>query len=147
VFSIEIDPGPAEGEAWGRITVGDFSERFRAALCYWSASDYRASWRAASEVLETGPSATSCLVTSIIEPAMSNYVMCWPLYRDGDLVRVQNSLIFLDELGSPFAPAAPWLSVLPRETVNEDGWPISEWSVPLAAVREFFRDGERSGLT
>lgn len=143
MFSIEIDPGPSEGEAEGRITVGDFSERFRAALSYWSVSDYQASWRAAFEVLETGTTATSCLVTSITEPTMSNYVMCWPLYRDGDFVRVQNSLIFLDELDSPFAPAAPWLSVQPRETVDEDGRPISEWSVPLSAVREFFRDGNR----
>ncbi|WP_158920174.1 hypothetical protein [Streptomyces sp. NBRC 109706] len=144
VFAITLDPGQlspdaiGQVEALGVIRIGAFQEEFHASLSFWSADDYRRSWRAGFAVLADDPAATSCLVTSISDPATSNFVFCWPLYRSGETVYVQNSLIFLEELTSPFDPAAPWHSVLPRETVGEEDQPISEWTTNMTALSEFF---------
>ncbi|WP_226963066.1 hypothetical protein [Streptomyces mimosae] len=124
----------------GVIRIGDFQEDFHASLSFWSADDYRRSWRSAFVALADDSAATSCLVTSITDPANSNFIFCWPLYRSGETVFVQNSLIFLEELTSPFDPAEPWHSVLPRETVSEEGRPISEWATTMSALGAFFSD-------
>jgi hypothetical protein len=137
LFAIELleQDGPPGESAGGRITVGDFVEEFEASLTFWGADDYRASWRAALSVLEAG-SATSCLVSSLTDPATSNFVFCWPLYGDGDDVYVQSSLIFLEELPGTFDVARPWLYVQPRATVDEDGNHISEWRTDVTAIRQ-----------
>jgi hypothetical protein len=88
-------------------------------------------------VLAAAESATSCLLSSITDPATSNFVLCWPLYRDGDDVYVQNSLILLEELPGRFDVARPWLHVQSRATVDEDGYRISEWRTDMTAIREF----------
>jgi hypothetical protein len=143
-FSITLDPrevpqdATAVAEAAGTIRIGEFSEDFLASLTFWSANDYRKSWRRSFEVLDGDDPSTSCLVTSITEPEASNFIFCWPLYRAGETVFVQNSIIFLEELTEPFDAAAPWKSVRPRETVNEDGLPISEWCTTMMALRRFF---------
>ncbi|MFJ8932088.1 hypothetical protein ACIRLA_36515 [Streptomyces sp. NPDC102364] len=77
------------------------------------------------------------LVASITDPESSNFISCWPVYREGDLVYVQNSLIFLDELTEPFDPQAPWKSVEPRSEVDEGGNRISQWVTSAFAVRQF----------
>jgi hypothetical protein len=143
-FSITIDPGDvhqdqtAMTEARGVIQIGDFRETFLANLAYWSADDYRRSWRESFTVLDAESPSTSCMVTSITEPEASNFIFCWPLYRIGESVFVHNSIIFLEELEERFDPAAPWRSVRPRETVNEDGHRISEWRTTMTALRQFF---------
>jgi hypothetical protein len=139
VFAIELleQEGPSGDSIRGRITVGAFTEDFEASLTFWNPDDYRASWRSALSVLAAAETATSCLVSSITDPATSNFVFCWPLYRDGDDVYVQRSLIFLDELPGEFDPTRPWLFVQPRSTVDEDGNHISEWHTDMAAIRQF----------
>ncbi|MGP3968014.1 hypothetical protein [Streptomyces sp. 6N223] len=143
-FSITIDPGnvpqdaTAMTEARGVIQIGNFRESFLANLIYWSADDYRRSWRESFAVLNREDPSTSCLVTSITEPETSNFIFCWPLYRIGEVVFVQNSLIFLEELEERFDAAAPWKSVSPRETTTEDGHRISEWRTTMTALRKFF---------
>ncbi|MCP2166702.1 hypothetical protein LX83_003574 [Goodfellowiella coeruleoviolacea] len=66
--------------------MGGFSEFFRMRLGYWDAAAYRRSWCRAVTVLDSDPGATSCLVTSMYDPASANFVLCWPLYRSGDAV-------------------------------------------------------------
>lgn len=44
---------------------------------------------------------------------------------------MQNSLILLED------PESPWLSVGPREAIDENGNRISEWYTDITAVREF----------
>jgi len=73
-------PGPV-GEASGGITIGDFTETFEVPLGFWDESDYRRSWREAFEVLAADPGSTSCLMTSMTDPRMSNFLVCWPMYR------------------------------------------------------------------
>nr|WP_281255210.1 hypothetical protein [Luteimicrobium subarcticum] len=95
------------------------------------------SWSSALRHLLSGDDTTSCLVSSITEPSTSNFVFTWPLYRLANEVAVQNSIVFLDELMSPFDVDHPWRSVRPREVVDEDGNRISEWRVSVAAVQQF----------
>ncbi|WP_254715005.1 hypothetical protein [Actinomadura sp. NAK00032] len=71
------------------------------------------------------------------DPAVSNFISCWPMYRDGDAIYVQNSLIILGELNEPFDPQEPWRYVEPHREVDEDGNRISEWVTSAAEVRQF----------
>jgi len=146
VFVIEVRPRPeagGEGDgsagAFGRIVIGDFAETFVVPVGFWGESDYRASWRRAFEVLETGPRAVSCLMTSMTDPATSNFLTCWPMYREGEDVYVQNAIVFLDEIEGPFDPEAPWGSLEPRQGTDDDGNRISEWATSMGSLREFFR--------
>ncbi|MFJ7271318.1 hypothetical protein ACIQV3_32530 [Streptomyces sp. NPDC099050] len=128
-----------EDEPLGRIVIADFVEHFRTDLCFWSKQDYWRSWLAAIEVLEEQGHAASCLVTSIADPGSSHVAMCWPLYREGERVFVQNAMIIFDDLPVPFDIDRPWLSIQPHTTVDEDGNRISEWSTDMESVREFGR--------
>jgi CdiI N-terminal domain len=93
------------------------------------------------EVLNANPHATSCLMTSMTDPRNSNFLTCWPMYREGEDVYIQNTLIFLDEIEGDFNPAAPWDSVGPREVIDEDGNRVSEWITSMRSLREFFGVG------
>ncbi|WP_330455490.1 hypothetical protein OIB37_00435 [Streptomyces sp. NBC_00820] len=140
-FSIElISPGV------GRIVVGGFGETFPIDLTYWNSSHYEQSWSSALNRLEGGDVATSCLVSSLSDPVTANFISCWPLYRIGDDVFVQNSLVFLAELSEPFDPEQPWLSIGPREVVDEGGNEISEWRVDVEAVRRFRSAAGANGI-
>ncbi|GAA4301153.1 hypothetical protein GCM10023086_16960 [Streptomyces venetus] len=145
-------PSPAEseaeagGDAVGRITVGDFEESFPMDLTYRGVEEYQGSWIRALKRLERGDNATSCLVSSIKNPATSNFVFCWPLYRSGEVVYVQSSLIFLEELDEAFVPDEPWRSVGPRSKVDEDGNEISEWQTTVDELRQFLHRQPGVGL-
>ncbi|WP_435283654.1 hypothetical protein [Streptomyces koelreuteriae] len=143
-------PSPAEAEAGGgavgRITVRDFEESFPMDLTHWAVEDYQASWVRALRRLERGDGATSCLISSLTNPATSNFVFCWPLYRSADIIYVQSSIIFLEELDQAFVPDEPWRSVGPRATVDEDGNEISEWQTTADEVREFLHRAPGVGL-
>jgi hypothetical protein len=126
----------------GRITIGDFAEEFEMDLSFWAAEQYETSWRDAFLQLASATGAVSCLVTSMADPADANFVFCWPLYRDGDTVRVRNNVLFLDELDEPFDPERPWASVpADFEAADEDGNRISEWTTDMSQVYEFMRAG------
>ncbi|WBB80433.1 hypothetical protein O7606_03355 [Micromonospora sp. WMMD882] len=122
----------------GRITIDDFAETFEVPLGFWTVSDYQNSWCRAFAVLEEGSSAASCLMASMTDPETTNFLFCWPLYRDGETVHIQNSIIFLDEVRSEFDPGQPWLSISSRCAVDEDGNVVSEWVTSMDSMREFF---------
>ncbi|MGA5035848.1 hypothetical protein ACPCA8_02175 [Streptomyces capoamus] len=138
VLSAPSAPGAAAGEgAIGCITVGDFEENFLMDLTYWDVEQYQKSWARSLRVLERGDDVTSCLISSITDPADSNFIFCWPLYRSGEIVYIQNSIIFLEDLAEGFNPAEPWRFVEPRSTVDEEGNKISEWQTTISAIRRF----------
>jgi len=139
-FSIEFTgvDGSDPLVAIGELRLGDDREQFESVLGYWKQDDYAASWAAGLQRLLAGAS-VSCLATSISDPASANFVEVWPLYREGERVHVQSSLLFLDQLPRRFDPHAPWDSVGPRETIDEDGAEISEWHVRLSDVRDFLQ--------
>jgi hypothetical protein len=125
-------------EASGKIIIGDFTETFMVPLGFWDESDYRHSWRRAFEVLNANLHSTSCLMTSMTDPDNSNFLICWPMYREGEDVYIQNAIIFLDEIEGAFDPEAPWSFVQPRHRIDEDGNKISEWVTTMGSLREFF---------
>ncbi|WP_435604310.1 hypothetical protein [Streptomyces sp. bgisy130] len=106
-------------------------------LSFWSISTYRISWRDAIKRIDQERISTSCLISSITDPENSNFVSCWPLYRDGQSVAVQNSVIFLDELSEKFNEREPWRSTPPHDLIDEDGNQISQWETQISDVRKF----------
>ncbi|SDI16768.1 hypothetical protein SAMN05421505_13655 [Sinosporangium album] len=143
-FSIELinDPVPegatsSSSKAVARIRIGSFTETFLMDLSFWSIDEYRRSWESALEEIEGSENATSCLIASITDPAVSNFISCWPIYRDGDVIHIQSPLIILDELDEPFDPREPWRYVEPHRQVDEDGNRISEWVTTASAIRQF----------
>ncbi|MGW4352163.1 hypothetical protein ACWELJ_08720 [Nocardia sp. NPDC004582] len=146
-FGIEFTEGGSRRDlamAAGLIRLGGDTDYFGSPIGYWDVDDYRASWVAALRRILDGEY-VSCLVVSMPDPATANFVEVWALYRDGDVVHVQNQLIFLADLGHEFDPAEPWRSVVPRATVSEDGERISEWTVRITAIEEFLDSGDLRG--
>ncbi|GHH31359.1 hypothetical protein [Streptomyces rubradiris] len=138
VLSVPSRSGVAAGEsAIGHITVGDFEESFPMDLTYWGVEQYQTSWASCLRILEGGHDTTSCLISSITDPSHSNFITCWPLYRSGETVFIQNSIIFLEDLPEHFNPAEPWHSVEPRSTVDEEGHEVSEWQTTISEIRRF----------
>jgi hypothetical protein len=145
VFAIELqsprDAGRTDSgsaAAPGRIVIGDFTETFNVPLGFWDESDYLRSWRRAFEMLEANLHSTSCLMTSMTDPDNSNFLVCWPMYREAEDVYIQNRIIFLDEIEEAFDPIVPWDFVGPRLGIDEDGNKISEWTTSMDSLREFF---------
>lgn len=145
MFAIELrsrhDAQNGDGptaEAPGLIVIGAFAETFKAPLGFWGESDYRRSWRRAFEVLSANPHSSSCLMTSMTDPGNSNFLTCWPMYREGEDVYIQHAIIILDEIEGRFDHAAPWDFVGPRIRMGEEGNNLSEWVTSMSALREFF---------
>jgi hypothetical protein len=145
VFAIEVrsrDEAGGEGDGsaggFGRIVIGGFTETFVVPLGFWGEADYRASWRRAFEVLEGDPRAVACLMTSMTDPVTSNFLICWPMYREGEDVYVQNAIVLLDGIEGRFDPGEPWGSVEPRREMDDDGNRVSEWATSMRSLREFF---------
>lgn len=114
--SSELGP---DGQRLGRITIGDFTERF---VCHSlpgvSVDEMPKIWKEQLRSLTQGASA----VALVHEPRFA-----WILYREGEHCFVQQRL----------AIDGCFDSILPRETVNEDGDRISEWPVSLQAILKF----------
>jgi hypothetical protein len=125
--------------ALGRIEIGDFSEHFRIVTSYWDRVAYETQWKTAIRHLLDGAT-NSCLIQSMGNPALATYLFWWPMYRlEGDVVAVQNHILFLEELSEPFDPGDPYRFIHARETVDEDGDRISEWQTTLTDLAEFER--------
>ena len=71
-------------------------------------------------------------------PRSGNFLVCWPMYREGEDVFFRNAIIFLDEIEGACDPAAPWGCVGHRDAVDEDGNKISEWITSVESLRGFF---------
>jgi len=122
----------------GRIVIGEFEEWFESPLAYWSIEDYRAHWRRSIERTIAG-AAKSVLFTSMYEPQCTNWLLCWPLYRERGIVYVQNQMLFMEGIASEFDPTNPYRHIQDRETIDEEGRRISEWKTTVEDLRGFFR--------
>lgn len=140
-FSISFlsDPGPgldaSEETRPGLIELGSFQERFVSSLSYWNVDDYQRHWTQAVMRI-VGSSRTSCLITSMYDPAMANFIFWYPMYRVDNTVYVQNQILFLDSLSSPFDEHDPFSSVSERN-VSEYGQLISEWAIEVGEMESF----------
>jgi hypothetical protein len=137
-FSIEFlhveDSDPQLGK--GQITIGSFWETFGISLSFWSVSDYQKHWKDALQRIVDGH-ASSCLLTSVHDPAHANFFWSWPLYLENNIVYIHNQILFLDKISGIFDLNNPFQYIGQRETISEEGRKISEWQTELASISEF----------
>ncbi len=112
--------------AVGEIVIDGFAENFEAPLHYWSRDEYECQWREGLLRIEAG-SDKSCLVTSMHDPMHANFIVWWVVYREGQMLHVQNQMLFFDQLTERFDSVDPYRHIRNRITTNVDGMPISEW--------------------
>lgn len=122
--------------AVGRLAIGDSQEYFEASLYEWAKEDYKAQWRNAIKLLLTGTHKTALIVT-YGSPEVTTHLEWWPMYRVGGRVFLQDHLLFYDQLTEPFSLQNAFSFVRGRQTTDEDGRSISEWSVSLSEVQQF----------
>jgi hypothetical protein len=138
-FSIGIsaeDKYDEQKACYGYIQIGDFREKLEINVSFWMPEDYIAQWnRAILRIVEKDEK--SCLITSLSSPQDSNFIFWWPMYRNKDTVFIQNGILFLDEISSSFTFENPYEDVPDRETVSEDGEPISEWEISIDALKNY----------
>lgn len=131
--------GDLVGARFGEIKIGSFRETFLADVTsYWDEERYEAQWVKAVSCILVGE--RSALITQITDPSTSNFIRWWAMYREGDDVKLQDEMIFLDQLSGPFDPGEVERFVRPRMTITEEGQEISEWSTTTSAVRAFLRE-------
>ena len=120
MFKIELlgeEEALDDGMRFGRITIGDFTERFGCYPITDHIEDLPRLWQEALQSLVDGEEA----VALQHDPRMA-----WIVYRDDDQCYVQQMLLLRANQGIP-----------ERETETEDGDPISEWSVDLSDIEDF----------
>jgi hypothetical protein len=116
--------------------LGDHREEFASTLFEWTKSDYEEQWRYAITSLLQGKEKVALIVYFVSSVNSDNFEW-WPMYRLGDNVALQDHMLWYDQLAKPFLIEGQFEFVKNRQTLNEDGERISEWSVPLASIREF----------
>jgi hypothetical protein len=128
-----------ESDGWavyGKIEINGFAETFVASLVSWTRDDYESQWRRACRRLLEGAN-ESVLIASYVDPSVSEFCTWWPLYREGEIVHVQNQLLLYSNLSFPFNVSEPWHSLGKRESVTDDGEEISEWDTTLDQIQQF----------
>ncbi len=137
-FSIEFltDDQMSEAVIHGQITVGEFSETFEVSSSFWEKKDYLNQWKEGLYHL-VSKKERSCLITSMYDPALANFITIWPLYIEGSTVFVRNNLLFLKSIREEFSVDNVYIHIPRRQTVNEEGVKISEWATNLENVKAF----------
>ena len=125
---------------YGRICVGEYFETFTASLVFWSHEQYKKQWRTALRKIVDGES-RSALITSFAEPKEGEFLFWWPLYREGEIVYVQNQILLFENLSVPFVIERPWDSVQERQIMNAEGRKVSEWAITVQDIKEWFERG------
>jgi hypothetical protein len=121
---------------YGQIQIGDFCETFVASLACWDQIQYAQHWASAVSRIMEGQE-RSALVTSFLEPSLSHHLVWWPMYRDRDVVYIQNQLLFFDQLAQPFSSKHLWDFVGERRQWSDDDQKISEWALPIQSMEAY----------
>jgi hypothetical protein len=116
-----------------RITIGDFYETIEPAMDFWTKEDYERQWREGLDRLKTHN--TSCLVARVHNPKSYKYLNWWVLYKDNNVVFVQNEMAIDEWYNSligdkSFTSESCYSFIRKRESKTERGTEISTWSVP-----------------
>ncbi|NGT12866.1 hypothetical protein [Achromobacter insolitus] len=130
----------------GEIDLDGYKENFLAPVGFWSRADYLESWKKSLDhaIRDRGH---AVLATSMRNPDICNFVFCWVVYMEKEQAYVQNRILFLDELTTPFVPSEINSYISERETVNEDGLEISEWRVDVSSVVSFFEALKKNNVS
>ena len=144
MFNIEFirEPQIEFGElaARGRISLGDFSEEFVSPVVFWTVDDYRMQWCEAAERLLNGYE-MSCFVAAMRESPLDGPLFLWPAYKEGEAVHFQYQLLLPELVTGSFDAMNPYAQVSERQTLSDDGEPISEWQVSIGDISRFLHAG------
>ncbi|XZN94686.1 MAG: hypothetical protein ACM65K_17590 [Microcoleus sp.] len=121
---------------YGSIQIGSFQEKFFSSLSFWSMQDYEFHWKKALQRIVSDYK-SSCLITSMYDPARANYIEWWPIYRNQNLLYFQNGILLLDSIKDSFDISDPFQYVPEREINTEQGEKISEWIITVEDVENF----------
>ncbi len=121
----------------GQISIGDFAEEFECAIHYWNKEKYINQWlEGCNKICEESKSA---LMTSIHEPKKANFMVWWVMHREKNIIYIQNHLLMMEGLLSPFVEENIYEHIRDRETIDEDGNEISEWQTTVSEVQEWLQ--------
>ena len=146
-FKIEVISKRAEKidglvSYWGRITIGNFSERFVLSVDSWSLNDYKQQWADGLELIKSNY--VSCLVVLAQNLRTNPLIEMWTLYKERKTVFIQNQLfnreiirelnLSVDLSNFDTKMAYQLVAATPRETLTEEGEKISEWNVDISEI-------------
>jgi len=140
-FSIAFD-APAQDSQddspfLGLIIFDETKEWFHSANSFWDRQQYQTHWMQAVKRLLDGHQ-KSALITDITTVSEEDYLVWWPMWNVKGQIHIQNQLLFLSELGTPFDISRYYDFVGERETVSEDGDLLSEWTTTMDALSHFW---------
>jgi CdiI N-terminal domain len=125
----------------GEIEIGDFRENILIPISFWPIQKYVSQWKEAIDSISDGTTGKkSALITQIYDPEDAEYVNCWPIYRDGETVFVQNRLLFKKDLDEGFNPENIERYIDKRESIDEDGNEISEWKTTISELQQWQKE-------
>ena len=114
----------------GKITIGDFVERFALQPGYWTPAQYRENWRRSLTHLVRG-GRRAALMTWMSDPRIGGHFRAWILYRSGGFAYIQERLFVFGR----HAPRFTKDQRLIDKSKRVKG--ISEWKVSLADIFRF----------
>ena len=122
-----------------RLTLQNYAEEEGADLTFWSTKDYENQWLTWLNQLMASRD-EGALIISIHDPANAFRVWTWTMWKKDDQVLFQNRLLFMLEGSRTSNPACVFEYVGEYQSHDEDGDRISEWTVPIAAIRNFVNE-------
>jgi hypothetical protein len=123
----------------GEIVINGFSERFESPFDFWTAADYERQWaQGVTRILEG--ELKSVLVTSMVQPEIANFIMWWPMYRDGNLVVFRNHLLMMQQSGQLFTIPNLYSFIPDRLDSADAEFKVSEWTIELDKMKSFSRE-------
>jgi hypothetical protein len=142
--------GAGELVSRGQISVDDFQETFLSSIESWSKLDYERQWVEGVRRVVDGEE-SSCLITYLNWPPLDDSrpsLNCYAIFRLDDVMAVQDHLILLDELDTPFDPVDPYSIMGSRDMHMERGKPIgSEWKTSLKNAERWLRAVQPASAT
>jgi len=126
----------------GLLVLGKTIEGFSSNLGTWDKSQYEDQWLSQLSSLVQG-SRKVALVVSFNNPAFGSNFEIWALYREGEIVHLQNHLPWYDSFPAAFDISTISDHLREREVNSSEGSPISEWRLPVRDFELFLRRASR----
>lgn len=137
---ISTEQIPPDNASYARVMIGKFEETILIPLDYWTKEEYCQQWITSINNLLAEEKSKSALLVEMYNPEYANFIKWWPIYRDRDIVYIQNHILLLDELPTLFKPDDLESLVPNRKTIGENGEKISEWASSVSELREWLKE-------
>ncbi len=131
-----FDDGRIPAQA-GRLVLGNVIEGFSANLGLWDRKMYEDHWRRELTALAQGQ-IKAALIVSYDDPEHSSNAEIWAFYREGEVVIVQNHLLFYAQQAEGWTTETASQHLKNRQQ-SDSGNPISEWTVSDRDIYMFLR--------